>query len=405
MQIRDLLPLTIAGMFSASLLIKYNLPSDLDCTNFSHSDKFFDSVIFNNFKLYPRDINIWVENNPSVCLLTSLLVLSSWKLGYSEPEATSAGPYLSLPLPLEQVPPEGWNHILVHMTYNAHHEQNKRFMASHDRGENKMWMVHEREIAKNTIPLAGLYQDGIKVPNTYIRIPASLFQRASLEIRNLDRLHMVFISNALPEAMQGSLGNKLKLCFQHDILVPKDSTLEGNVGFKSIHLSWYNRHVTWVFTIQGDGVPKTPQPGLLEREDTLVTNHSQIVPYPSVELKIHKDLYANIKICFGDMFSYSSSMMEYYLPREHAVLAEVASLLPGQIISPAHPFCALVVNINICTLGHCDSKDKDICKVIPIGNTPVGRLYGTRLVWWWSWTPEQKLHFVQLISLISIFHM
>ncbi|KIK82189.1 hypothetical protein PAXRUDRAFT_83776, partial [Paxillus rubicundulus Ve08.2h10] len=116
----------------------------------------------------------------------------------------------------------------------------------------------------------------------------------------------------------------------------------------------------------GDSAPKDVQPGLLER-DNMCTNYSQIVPYTSAELKMHKDLYPNVEACFTDMFSYSSKMIEHYLLSEHTALAEVAGLLPGHTISPAHPFCALVINVNVCTLGHRDSKDKDICKIMAIG--------------------------------------
>lgn len=62
------------------------------------------------------------------------------------------------------------------------------------------------------------------------------------------------------------------------------------------------------------------------------------------------------------------------MPGEYEVLLSVAETLPGNNISVVHPFLSLVININVVTQEHRDSKDKDFCAVMPIGNFTRGAL-------------------------------
>jgi hypothetical protein len=55
-------------------------------------------------------------------------------------------------------------------------------------------------------------------------------------------------------------------------------------------------------------------------------------------------------------------------------LIEYVELLPGKPGSPVAPFLSLVVNINVCTLGHRDGKDLVYCLVLPLGDFSGGAL-------------------------------
>jgi hypothetical protein len=61
---------------------------------------------------------------------------------------------------------------------------------------------------------------------------------------------------------------------------------------------------------------------------------------------------------------------------------ELVELLPGQAESPIRLFLSLVLNINVHTEGHRDSKNKEFCLVLPIGQFKGGALvlYEQRLV-------------------------
>ena len=54
------------------------------------------------------------------------------------------------------------------------------------------------------------------------------------------------ISHNMPADLQVTLSDQLKLCFEHNVFMPKDSAKEGEVRYEAIHLAYYNRHVMHV---------------------------------------------------------------------------------------------------------------------------------------------------------------
>ncbi|EGO28246.1 hypothetical protein SERLADRAFT_434123 [Serpula lacrymans var. lacrymans S7.9] len=125
---------------------------------------------------------------------------------------------------------------------------------------------------------------------------------------------------------------------------------------------------------QGDDTPAEILPLMLEREDRRCTNYSQMIPYLSKEIKDDSTIYQTIKVVFADLFHWIHDVIELQLPEEYELLAEVTSILPGINLSPIFPFLSLVINLNVSTKGHRDSKDKDFCLVLPIGNFQGGAL-------------------------------
>ncbi|KAG0703377.1 hypothetical protein DFH29DRAFT_776713, partial [Suillus ampliporus] len=103
-------------------------------------------------------------------------------------------------------------------------------------------------------------------------------------------------------------------------------------------------------------------------------NHSQTTPYISKKLESFKNLHDTLDTAFADLFYWIRMMLQHYLPEEYEVLLSVAEMLPGNSVSVVHPFLSLVININVVTHEHRDSKDKDYCAVIPIGNFIGGAL-------------------------------
>jgi len=62
-------------------------------------------------------------------------------------------------------------------------------------------------------------------------------------MRGTDGSLLASISHSMPADLQEMLSDQLKLCFEHNIFMPKDSANEGEVGYEAIHLAYYNRHV------------------------------------------------------------------------------------------------------------------------------------------------------------------
>ena len=70
----------------------------------------------------------------------------------------------------------------------------------------------------------------------------------------------------------------------------------------------------------------------------------------------------------------SSDEIQRLLPQEFRDLSLDAESLPGNVHPIAYPFLSVVVNLNVATLGHRDSKDKGFCVVIAIGDFENGEL-------------------------------
>jgi hypothetical protein len=66
--------------------------------------------------------------------------------------------------------------------------------------------------------------------------------------------------------------------------------------------------------------------------------------------------------------------VEKFLPEEYEILDMVTSSLPGNAEPVAHPFTAIVINVNACSKAHRDQQDLEICLVIPIGTFTGGAL-------------------------------
>ncbi|KAH9922737.1 uncharacterized protein B0H18DRAFT_825074, partial [Fomitopsis serialis] len=135
--------------------------------------------------------------------------------------------------------------------------------------------------------------------------------------------------------------------------------------FEAIHFSWYNRSST-----KGDDAPLDVPPRQLSRQGCSRTNYAQMTPYVSADMEDHRPIYQAMTVTLADMFSWLHSI----LPGEYDHLEATASLLPDLHHSLVHPFVGLVINMNVCTYAHRDSKDDTICLVIVVGEFEDGDL-------------------------------
>ncbi|EGO04726.1 hypothetical protein SERLA73DRAFT_68394 [Serpula lacrymans var. lacrymans S7.3] len=159
---------------------------------------------------------------------------------------------------------------------------------------------------------------------------------------------MVFFCTSLPEYIRSSLQPKLLAAFENnELLTEKPGQHDEDDIFEVLHFFWYNCHCT-----RGDDTPTEILPLMLEREDGCCTNYSQMIPYLSKEIKDHNTIYQTIKVVFADLFHWIHDVIELQLPEEYELLAEVASILPGNNSSPIFPFLSLVINLNVSTKGH-----------------------------------------------------
>ncbi|KAG1799656.1 hypothetical protein EV424DRAFT_1545902 [Suillus variegatus] len=132
--------------------------------------------------------------------------------------------------------------------------------------------------------------------------------------------------------------------------------------------AWEYCRIHWNrYGLSGDTAPADMHPHDLVATSGR-TNLTQMLPYMSHETFEYEQLYLNIQNNLREVFEWIEQTVAHYLPDDYTVLAELVDILPNAGGSPVKPFLSLVVNINVCTIGHRGGKDFRLCLVLPISN-------------------------------------
>ncbi|KAG1834061.1 hypothetical protein DFJ58DRAFT_627946, partial [Suillus subalutaceus] len=345
-------PFSMTSMFSRALIERFSISKDIDCTDFSASDRFFDAIIQNAFTPLRRSGHVW-----RTCIApvpTDLQRLPLHTVNHSELYGVGR-PYSP---PLSDIEEDEIAHVVIDTAFDPSSAKNKCFKPPRDKVLNTSWSAAERlraEAGERVKSLEDLrnklktfYRNGVKkLPGAYLLISMQIMPNHHLDLRNKDGSLMAFVSTALPTHIRASLEvNLLAALGNADLLGDMDTCLPGGRPFQAMHLSWYNRHCT-----SGLNAPTDVQPWLLEKEG-MRTNHGQVIPYISQDLQQHRLVYGTISKVYGELFEWVRQLMENYLQEEFKMLMEVASVLPGNALPPVVPFISLVININVRTKAH-----------------------------------------------------
>ncbi|EPS99927.1 hypothetical protein FOMPIDRAFT_1086346, partial [Fomitopsis schrenkii] len=139
--------------------------------------------------------------------------------------------------------------------------------------------------------------------------------------------------------------------------------------FETLHFSCYNRHCT-----TGCSAPTDVQPLMMNRAGLSRTNHGQLIPYTSRDITDYDAIYNDIRSVLDDVFVWLDEQLAHLLPCEYEHLSATANILPDNGASAVRPFLGLVINLNISTLAHRDSKDDSVCLVLAMGSFTGGDL-------------------------------
>ncbi|KAG1851385.1 hypothetical protein F4604DRAFT_1934069 [Suillus subluteus] len=307
----------MTSMFSHALIERFSISKDIDCTDFSASDCFFDAIIQNAFTPLHRSGHVW-----RTCIApvpTDLQRLPLHTVNHSELYGVGR-PYSP---PLSDIEEDEIMHVVIDTAFDPSSAKNKCFKPP-QAGER----VKSLEDLCNK--LKTFYHNGVKkLPGAYLRISMQIMPNHHLDLQNKDGSLMVFVSTALPTHICASLEvNLLAALGNADLLGDMDTRLPGGRPFQAMHLSWYNRHCTL-----GLNAPTDVQPWLLEKEG-MRTNHGQVIPYISQDLQQHRLIYGTISKVYGELFEWVRQLMENYLQEEFKMLMEVTSVLPGGVGDP-----------------------------------------------------------------------
>ncbi|KAI0055056.1 hypothetical protein BV25DRAFT_1816167 [Artomyces pyxidatus] len=394
--LRTRLPISMPGIFPESLLKEHDLEATVECADIASTDRLFSIIQFNDFALTARNQEIWsscqaqVNGVQATCLQRAtrhllagaLEVLDAGSSGDGDGEQGGGSRSISrIGEPVELQPVK--TRLATRFDLAAEGNQQKR--VPEDRSACYAWTERERGYALDAprvgsveelrLKLRNYYRGGIRSdPFTYMSIPPEVVDATedhALRLDCADGSLLAFISTAMPQHLKDRLTDSLLACFAgRQSLVPTNSTSSGeSFRFQALHFSWYNRHCT-----QANNAPTDISPLELENINASRTNHSQLVPYVSKEMRDEEELYQLVKALFREVFEWINTMVATCLPEEHRVLKIEADVLPGNNQSPVYPFLGFVINLNVATKAHLDAQDKLLCLVMALGEYEGGEL-------------------------------
>ncbi|EGO02635.1 hypothetical protein SERLA73DRAFT_70130 [Serpula lacrymans var. lacrymans S7.3] len=374
-RMHHLFPISMASMFSPSMVSEHQVAREFDCTDIASSDRFIDSVIFNNFTLHNQNAQHWVSCYDTIVDTSLNPPIPLHQLGYE----LLAPMTFFLPRPYSPPLSDSQDYLESseddgedgHPTVQQKGAEKEKI---HDHQANNIWMECEQERAEkgnrvNDIhdlqsQLRKQYKEGMKISDDiYICIPMDAIPSSLVDIRNSDETLMAFICTSLPAKIQNSLTDNLLAVFgTPDLLTKKNTSVDADSTFQALYLSWYNCHCT-----KGHEALSDIPPSMLDKVGCVHTNHSQMNPYIFKDVKDNQKMFQSLKVIFEELFNWIHGITQTHLPEECQMLEQIVSILPGNHDSPASPFLSLVININVQTKAHHDSKDQEFCLVLPIG--------------------------------------
>lgn len=126
--------------------------------------------------------------------------------------------------------------------------------------------------------------------------------------------------------------------------------------------------------MQGYNAPPDVHPHFIYKKGATKTNHEQRRPYLAAALKKNPKEFEEMDSIISDIIELLCSTMIQEVPGSYETLQIFCELLPLNHRPRTFPFPGWVLNINVCTDGHKDTNDAEICVVIPGGPFRGGEL-------------------------------
>ncbi|KAH9834671.1 uncharacterized protein C8Q71DRAFT_711403, partial [Rhodofomes roseus] len=326
-------PVKLGEFFSTNLLSELAISAETLCSDLSTSDRLFDALPSNSFRALPRSSLAWAAFQS--------LAQPAFKL--------------TVPLLTTQV-------TCVTSLFDPQQATNRQCVASSDRQKNSRWTEIQREFAKDAVEPSTV--DGLRRLVSCILRTAGVVLTALIlyDVLTVHSCHgdiFASICKSMEQSMRDRLIDRLADCFEPDALKVIDTAQErGDHVFQALHFSWYNRHC-----MTGHNAPPDVPPMNLKRTGGLKTNYHQMIPYPSKDManSTNVSIYQSVKKILGPVFEWLDMKFKAMIPDVYERLDAYASILPGNNQAVSAPFLGLVINLNVSTAAHRDSKDDSMC--------------------------------------------
>ncbi|PIL36998.1 hypothetical protein GSI_00690 [Ganoderma sinense ZZ0214-1] len=396
----------MSSIFSHHILDDYGLPRTVHCADLEVTDRVFNALNNMDFKLIDRDWEVWRDVFPPRVDLAALptpvpFYQFQQTLLSAPPSAPPTTPASSVRALTPESPASGVeedfeeeflgappadtayvleelaNRTTITTTFNPRSKTNQRRPFPGPGPKRERWTLRQRGYAskaarpetveelqeqlQNTFYSRG----GIKsTKNSYVRVAPSIFEGKDVLIEGRDSSLLCLILGDMPADLRQSLELSIETCMgarsSQPLLRPIQSP-DKLAEFVTVHFSHYMR-----MGQDGYDAPRHVHPWFLKRTGVARTNHAQMTPYESKEMLDNFVEY--------DALCNALDQLRAHLGDLYFEIACYADEIPGRKASPCHPFAGFVLNFNIATKGHRDSKDLKACLVLPIGIFTGGEL-------------------------------
>ncbi|THH21608.1 hypothetical protein EUX98_g8337 [Antrodiella citrinella] len=217
-------------------------------------------------------------------------------------------------------------------------------------------------------------ENGMKQPKKYIRIHPELYAGKELMILDQDDKLIALIDGSISTHITRNLAARLKAALAcslkpEDEVRHRDSKKDEDRAFVALHFEIYAR-----YCYKGDNFPVDVSPFLLVDEQNNPLPHTTLQPYESTDMVNRHQAFEELRAAWQMLFDHVRDKLYQHLPDEFEEVVAYANSLPHWTAPAAYPFSGFVVNLNVMTRSHRDTKDTSICLVLVLGEPEGGDL-------------------------------
>ncbi|THH14221.1 hypothetical protein EUX98_g9633, partial [Antrodiella citrinella] len=278
--------------------------------------------------------------------------------------------------------------VAIKTAYNPQAPANRRepYLTEAEPGlppDPKAWTSKEMRFAEDAAKPTDLLdlaqkthfdEDGVKHTKKYLRIHPELYGGKELMILDQDDKLIALIDGSISTHITRNLAARLKAALAcslkpEDEVRCRDSKKDEDRPFIALHFEIYAR-----YCYKGDNFPVDVSPFLLVDEQNTPLPHTTLQPYESSDMVNNHEAFENLRAAWQMLFDHVRDKLSQHLPDEFEEVVGFANSLPHWTAPAAYPFSGFVVNLNVMTRSHRDTKDTSICLVLVLGEHEGGDL-------------------------------
>ncbi|KIM35959.1 hypothetical protein M413DRAFT_32093 [Hebeloma cylindrosporum] len=382
--------ITFTSLFNNNLLVSHGVLPDLEASDLTLSDQFFDSLTFNAI-IKKRAYLTWKSCFSAVLetsiphdvssMQASLYSTSFFGVNRGGTQNISQVDLDMQVLDTPNFSGDGSSLHIINTAFDHEHQFNKKLgFPPRNKRKRHRYTQKERGHVENATNCTSLEDFQEKIIHQlssgaksnhrqYIKLSHENLEGQRIHVNDKNGDIMFIVIPDMPDNIRNPLLNDLELA--HPEVIQDIDSKEGGdkTKFQHIHYQYWNR-----YHVNGNGAPSDVDPAALKRAGAKRFNTAQITPRTSTELQQNCHSYEQLQISLERLFQWLRATLEQLLPQEYEILSQYCDILPGDGIAPAYPFGGWVINLNVSTLIHRDYQDLRLCLIVVASDCEGGEL-------------------------------